>query len=122
MAHFEELPVYKACYELLLTIYKDLNKLPRDIRYTMLETMKNELVQIAGLICRANATRDKLQFIQQAKDLMLSVKLKIRLLYDLHYINLKTFSRLAELGESVSKQLTSWYDYQNKSAHSQNPV
>lgn len=122
MAHFEELPVYKACYELLLTLYKDLNKLPRDIKFTILESMKNELVQVAVLICRANASRDKLQFIQQARDLILGVKLKIRLLQDLQYINVKTFSRLAQQAESISKQLTSWYDYQNKSAHSQNPV
>lgn len=122
MALFENLQVYKDCYDLLLSLYQDLNKMPRDVRFTLLETMKKSLVRIEVLVYKANASQDKLPFLSQAKDLLVEVKVGLRLLHDLHYINVKTYGRLAEKAECVSKQLTSWYNYQNKSARSQSPA
>lgn len=122
MALFENLQVYKDCYDLLLSFYQELNKLPRDIKFSLLERMKVTLVRMEVLIYKANSSRDKLPYLSEAKDLHVEVKVGIRLLYDLHYINVKTYSRLAEKAEVISKQLTLWYNYQDKSARSQNPA
>lgn len=111
---------YSACYDLLLMFYKELGRLPRDVKYTLLERMKSSLVHIAALIFEANINWDKTPYLIEARGTLMEVMVGLRLLYDLHYINEDTNTRFAEKMEDLSKQLTAWYKYQNKSAHSQN--
>lgn len=115
MANYDNLPVYKAAYDLLQSVYKDTGNVPRDVRFTLVETLKNELTEILVLIYKANSTPDKLPHIERARDLVVSVKVRLRLLNDLRHINVKLYARFAEQVESVSKQLASWQDYVRKS-------
>ena len=43
MAQYDNLPVYKAAYDLLQSIYRDMGSVPRDVKFTLVETLKNEL-------------------------------------------------------------------------------
>lgn len=111
MARFDELPVYKQTYDFLLILYRDMSGLPRDLKFTILQDIKRESIGIMEQIYKANASRDKLPYIDEAKRLLLGVKIKIRILNDLHSISNKLFSQLASITESISKQLTMWYNY-----------
>jgi hypothetical protein len=115
MANYDNLPVYKAAYDLLQSVYKDTGNVPRDVRFTLVETLKNELTEIIVLIYKANSTPDKLPYIEKARELVVSVKVRLRLLNDLHHINVKLYARFSEQVESVSKQLASWQEYVRKS-------
>ncbi len=111
MASNESLPVYKATYDLLTYVYVHTRNAERDIRHTLVEQMKCELIDIIVLICKANGTRDKLPHIVEARDLVVRVKVRMRLLKDLRQISEKVFAHCALKIEGVSKQLCAWQEY-----------
>ena len=111
MALNESLPIYKSAYNLLLDTYKYLNNMPRDIRYTLLESLKIELTQLLVMICKANKNHNKLPILEEASDSLISIKVKYRLLKDMHYIDTRHYALLALNIESLSKQLSSWTAY-----------
>lgn len=47
MAKYDELPVFKATYDLLLRIYMVSQHWSRDIRYTLGEELKKEVIEIS---------------------------------------------------------------------------
>lgn len=108
MAVYENLPVFKASYDLLLSSFKMCSNLSRDYRYTLGERFKTELIGLMVCIYRANGTEDKLPFLTEARERVVVIKLHLRLLHDVKQISLKQYALQAENIESVSRQLTAW--------------
>lgn len=96
MAQYENLPVFKATYDLLLDVYARTKNVPRDL-----------LV----LIYKANSCRDKEPILRECLDRFLAVRLRIRLLKDMCHISISQFAQLALKTETISKQLTAWHKY-----------
>lgn len=59
MAIYENLPVYKASYDLLLELYDVCHNLSRDHRYTIGERLKNRLMDLMVCVYKANANVEK---------------------------------------------------------------
>lgn len=108
MAKYDDLPVFKATYDLLLQIFTLSQHWRRDIRYTLGEEVKKEVLEILQLIYQANATRKKLAFISSCRVKMVKVKLQIRVAKDLKELNVRQYAHLAEMQENISKQLSGW--------------
>lgn len=108
MAIYENLPVYKAVYDLILMMFRLNRNLSRDYRYTLGENIKNGLVTLIVCIYNANGLTEKKSLISQAREQIVIVKLQIRLLRDLNQINIKQYASACELIESISKQLSAW--------------
>lgn len=106
---YDNLPVYKATYDLLLQVFRMNRNFQRDYRYTLGENVKNELIALLVCIYQANSTAQKSIHLQKAREHVVVVKLQIRLLMDLKQINLKQYATAAEQIESVSKQLAAWH-------------
>ena len=108
-AEYDHLPVYKAAYDLLQHVYRDkcIASVPRDVKYTLVERLKQDILEVLVLIYKAhyNMLGDKALQLQQARELIPGVKARMRIMYDLRYINLELFRTLAVEVESVSKQL-----------------
>ena len=117
MATYNQLPVYKATYDLLLYVYQTGKDVQRDYRYTLGETLKRDLITILTLIYRANANRQKVEIIVEAREKLVAVKLQLRLLHDLKQLSLKNYANASLMTESISKQLSAW----QKSYESKNP-
>lgn len=113
MAEYDHLPVYKATYDLLQHIYRDksIGSVPRDVKFTLVETLKKDILEILVSIYKAHYITDekKLVPLQQARELIPGVKARFRILFDLHHINPELFQTLAVEVESVSKQLAAWH-------------
>ena len=103
MAVYDNLPVYKAAYDLLRSVYEKTGKIPRDVKYTLVEVLKKDLTEIMVMIYRANAER--------ARDLVVGVKVRLRLLQDMRHISVKQYAAFAQQVELLSKQLSAWHDY-----------
>lgn len=99
-----DLPVYKACYDLLLEIFQFIKDFSREYKYTVGESIKKQTVELLTLIFRANSRKDKEQVLQEARE---SIEV-IRLMKDMHEISLKRFVQVNKKVEDVSKQLTGW--------------
>ena len=103
-----DLPVYKACYDLLLEIFQFTKYFSREYKYTVGESLKKQTVELLTLIFRANSRKDKEQVLQEARESIEVIRLFIRLMKDMHEISLKKFVLVNKKVEDVSKQLTGW--------------
>jgi len=110
MATYDNLPVYKQTYDLLLQLYQLSQNMERDYRYTIGENLKKELITLIANVYRANSRedKDKCFIIQSARENAEVIRLLLRLLQDLKQIGLKEFIAANEKLESVSKQLAAW--------------
>jgi four helix bundle protein len=108
MAIYENLPVYKASYDLLLELYSVCNNLPRDQRFTIGERLKNRLMDVIVFVYNANLNVDKAEHIKKARECIVEIKLYIRLLHDMKLLSVKRIASLTGKTESISKQLTAW--------------
>ena len=120
MAIYDNLPVFKQAYDLLLQILRFTSSVQRDFRYTVGETLKKDVIELCLCIYRANASVEKLPQIEAARERMVSIKLMVRVLHDMKQISTKQFALTCERMESVSKQLAAWQKYMAKDSDKMN--
>ncbi len=109
MAHYIELPVYKASYDLLLLIFKLTHNLKREYKFTIGEKLKNEVTDLLTNIYRANKLRQKKEYLEKARENLELIRLYIRILKDTNEINSKQHIFVNQPIENISKQLAGWY-------------
>ena len=80
MAKYDELPVYKASYDMLLEIFLFTKNFNKEFKYTVGESLKKETTELITLIFRANSKRDKMDIIQDARERIEVIRLYIRLM------------------------------------------
>ena len=103
-----DLPVYKACYDLLMEIFMFTKGFSKEFKYTVGESLKKETIELLTLIFRANSRRDKDEVLQEARERIEVIRLFIRSMKDMQQINLKKFVEINVKVEMVSKQLAGW--------------
>ena len=108
MAQYNELPVYKATYDLLLSIFQFTRDFNREYKYTVGESLKKETIELLTLIYRANSKFQKAEILQTAREQIEVIRLLIRLMKDMKQISLGKFVKINVVVENVSKQLTGW--------------
>lgn len=116
MAQYQNLPVFKDAYDLLLRVFEAGRTLPREFRYTIGEDLKKVMLTMLLGIFRANRTRDKRGDVSACREHIETVKIYLRILHDLKQLPLKKYVVLAERCEAVSKQLAAWDKYLSRSA------
>lgn len=110
MAVYENLPAYKAAYDLLLEVYKMNMNLTREHRHTIGESLKNEFKELIVCIYKANSDDvKKEECLRRAREHVVVIKLYMRMLHDLKQISLKRFAALTQKNEELSKQINAWY-------------
>jgi hypothetical protein len=109
MTTYDNLPVYKESYDLLVALFKFTKEFGREYKYTLGESIKCEVIELITNIYRANSSIEKRKTrIESARESVEVIRLFLRLLRDLHQVNLDTFVALNAKLESVSKQLVAW--------------
>lgn len=110
MAIYDNLPVYKQSYDLLLDVYTVSKNLSRDYRFSLGEELKKKIMDLMICIYHANANADeqKIKYLRSAREYVVEIKLFIRLLADLKQISISRQALFTEKVESVSKQLAAW--------------
>jgi hypothetical protein len=88
MAKYDELPVYKASYDLLLAIFQFTKEFGKEYKYTVGESLKKETIDLLTLIYRANSSQQKNEIIQKAREQIEVIRLFIRLMKDLKQFRL----------------------------------
>jgi hypothetical protein len=111
MATYDNLPVYKACYDLLLLLFRSSKNMERDYKHTLGETIKEELIALITNIYRANCRVQKKALLSNARENIEVVRLLMRLSNDLKQFTLNDFVQANLLVESISKQLVAWEKY-----------
>lgn len=114
MALAEELPVYKASYDLVLAIFNLAKNFKKEFKYTIGESIKNEAITAVTNVYRANCTTEKAEYIKAARENIEVIRLYVRLLKDLHQISVQQLVHVNSRIENVSKQLAGWHKSQLK--------
>lgn len=113
MVNYDNLPVYKASYDLLVEIFQFSKNFNKEYKYTVGEKLKNETLEMIMNIYRANSHEYKKDLLQTARENIEVIKLLLRLVKDLKQINLNKFVEINEKIENVSKQLAGWQKASN---------
>lgn len=109
MVTYNNLPIYKTSYDLLLQIFELVKTFGKQYKYTLWDKIKNEIVDFITNIYRANSNFDtRLQNIKKAREQVEVLRLYIRLCRDLKILPISKFADLSLNIESMSKQLFSW--------------
>jgi hypothetical protein len=108
MSTYDNLPVFKASYTLLVILFSAIHHMQRDFRYTLGERIKAELLDLVMNIYRANSRTAKKPLLNLARENIEMVRMLLRLAFDLKQFPLKDFALASEKVESISKQLLAW--------------
>jgi len=68
MLLYDQLPVFKACYDLLLDVFLTTKNLNKEYKYTLGEDLKKEVIALLMGIYKANSYQDKRNMLQEARD------------------------------------------------------
>jgi hypothetical protein len=109
MAQYNDLPVYKASYDMLLAIFAFTKNFSREYKYTIGERLKNEVIELFILIYRANSTYNKADILKLAREQVEIIRVLIRVMKDMKQISLSSFVAINQNVENVSKQLAGWH-------------
>lgn len=108
MATYDNLPVYKTSYDLLLLVFKIVKEFSKEYKYTLWDTIKKEIINLITNIYKANSKMDKIKNISLSREKIELLRLYFRLSKDLKIININKFVEINLFIESISKQLRAW--------------
>jgi len=108
MALYYDLPVYRDTYQLILKVFEFTKDFAKEYKHTLGQDMKRDALQLVRNIYRANKSKDKKAHLEAFLDDFELLKLEIRLCTDMKVLSVKKQVVLAELMESISKQITGW--------------
>ena len=78
MTTYNNLPVYKTSYDLLLEVFEVVKTFSREYKYTLWDKIKNEIIELITLIYRANNSFENLGFRLHLKN----AKKKVKCVYE----------------------------------------
>jgi hypothetical protein len=100
MALHTELPVYRDTYKLVLEIFVSTKNFPKEYKYSLGRDMERDVLVLMRCIYRANRAQEKTAFLNEFLD--------IRVCVDLKLMSIKRQSVLADLMNSIGKQVVGW--------------
>lgn len=108
MAQYKQLPIYKTTYELLHLVTQKTKNFPKDFKYTLGNTLRDECVDLVVFIYNANSKKKKEEFVEKILERVQVVELLIRLSKDMRLINLEAVSQIVILTDSIGRQAQGW--------------
>ena len=121
---YDHLPVFLKCEELLTLLYssKQISSVTRDLKYTMVEQLKEETFQVLESIYDAQyseSAKEKTEHLHRGRLYVMRIKLRIRVLKSCGAINEKLYATLLEYAQDMAEQMKKWYDKTKRNADSQ---
>jgi hypothetical protein len=109
MAQIKHLPIYKTTYELLELVVRVTKDFPKDFKYTLGDKIRVEVIDLVVFIFKANATRqNRIANAEKIVERIQVIDLLVRLTKDLRLINVKQFSEIVFLSDSLGRQASGW--------------
>ena len=105
---YQDLPVFADVYKLTLRIFAVTQDFPREYKFTLGSDMKRDALVLLRSIYRINKARDKVAHLESFLDDFELLKLEIRLSADLKILSLRKQAHLAELTDTIGRQITGW--------------
>jgi len=109
MARYEHLPLFKAVYDFTLYFFKLSRGFPKDFKYGLAIEIQGLNTELMDCIILANSSNgEKALHLSKAELDVERIKIKVRLLFDLKMINIKSYGYISECLIGISKQIAAW--------------
>ena len=108
-----DLPVYKSCYDLTKLVFETSKDMDKLYKYSLGAELRSDVKDLLIIVFRAAPMENKKETLQLAKEKIEVVRLTIRIMHELHVIDIKTFVRQNKIVENISKQLNGWHKVSN---------
>ncbi len=112
--NYENLPVYKSTFDLLVQVYRITGNMQREYRFTLAEQLKLQLQKLLMMIYQANISDDKLKAIGLCRLQLVEVRLLFQVAQELNQFKDKQSASLSIKVSDISKQLGQWESYFKK--------
>jgi hypothetical protein len=110
MATYDQLMIYKQAYDLTMDLMPLTKNMDRGYKFTLGERINNAGIEMLICVYRINTSKENRdRYFVSAREQVELVRLLLRLMKDLRLVTLNRFTRLNEMVESISKQLTGWH-------------
>jgi len=117
MAHYENLPIYKAGLDLAIYIEKIVHYFSRYYKYTIGADLRNTSRRILVLVAKANIKQGRVESLLEALEKLDELKILVRLCKEIKgFRSFKSFEFVTKLIMEVSKQCEGWLKSQNPSS------
>lgn len=104
----DDLIIYQKVYEALKYAYIALKQFPKSEKFTLAADVKNSFYTLVRLIVEANRKKNKLPDLYALDTELILLKTKIRLAYELKFIDIKKHEVLCNKLTEVGKILGGW--------------
>ncbi len=112
MQTFAHLKVFKDTYDLLVIIHKNTKNVPKEYKYTILESLKIDIKELAIIIYKTTLYQEqKLEYINLAREYIARVTIQSRALYDLKATSHKLNAMIIQTTQEIDNQLKLWAKY-----------
>lgn len=106
----EDLPIYKAIYNLAKVIFKYAKNMKRVDRILIGERLNNNALDMLNCVLKANSNvvAQRLVVLKEMKVLMAEIKTYLRFCIENKVLNEKQCANITYLSDKVGKQLSGW--------------
>lgn len=109
MVMYNQLPIYRDAYSLLLEIYQASSRFPRDFKYTLGQDMKRDSLALFRDLYGANVSAENRQkHLDSFLTAFELLKVELRLCVDLNVLPIKKLAQLSLIMDSIAKQASGW--------------
>lgn len=108
MALHTELDIFKVSYNLVDLALDLIKNMPRTVKQTVGDKLRDECLAITTLIQRANIAGDKAPHLVALQEHLEVANVLLRLSRDKRFISTGQYARAIELSTSIGKQSTAW--------------
>jgi len=98
----------QSCHELLLWLIPQLDKFPRNRRFTLGDRLESGLIQLLELLIEAAYTRAKRESLRRANLRLATARHLWRLAHELRVVSTRRYAHGARLIDDLGRQIGGW--------------
>ncbi len=104
----DELPIIRACYDLILWMMPKVGKFSREHRFTLGQRMELLLYEVLEKLIRARYTRDRRSILESVNIDLEVLRFQIRLARDLNCLSVKSYGTASHKLVDIGRQVGGW--------------
>ena len=108
MVLYNELPVYRDTYNLMVEVYQVTSRFSHEFKYSLGQDMKRDVLSLFRNLYRANRSSVKHVYLEDFLSDFELLKVEMRLCVDLKLLTIKKMAQLSKLTDAIGKQVTAW--------------
>ena len=106
MVLYNELPVYRDTYNLMVEVYQVTSRFSHEFKYSLGQDMKRDVLSLFRNLYRANRSSVKHVYLEDFLSDFELLKVEMRLCVDLKLLPIKKMAQLSKLTDAIGKQVT----------------